>query len=65
MAFVDDDQIEKVERKLLVDVFVFFRSSNGFVETEIDFLGLDDRSIRDFGHCLAERLEIVNQRQID
>ncbi len=59
MALVDDDQVEEVGRELLVDVLLFLGAGDGLIEGEVDLEGLVDRAVRDLGHRLTERLEVV------
>ncbi len=59
MTLVNDDQIEEVGGELGVDVLFFFRPRDRLIEAQIDLVGLVDLSVRDLGHRLAERLEVV------
>ncbi len=59
MTLVDDDEVEEVGRELLVDVLIFLGSGDGLVQREIDLEGLVRRAIRNLGHGLAERFEVV------
>jgi hypothetical protein len=42
VAFVDDDEIEEVGRKLLVDIAFVFRAGDGLVERQVDLVALVD-----------------------
>lgn len=64
MAFVDDDQIEKVGRELFVDVLFLVGACNGLVEAKINLVGFINGTIGYFGHRLTERLEVVGLRLV-
>ena len=59
MTFVNDDQVEEIRGELAVDILVFLGAGHGLVEAEINLEGLIDGAVGDFGHRLAEWLEIV------
>lgn len=59
VAFVDHDQVEEVAGELLVDVHLFFGTGDGLIERQVDFVGGIDLAFGDFGHRLAEGLEVV------
>ena len=43
VAFVHHDQVEEVRAELLVDVALFFRTGDGLVERQVDFVALVDQ----------------------
>ena len=59
VAFVDYDQVEEVAGELLVDVHLFFSAGDSLIERQVDFVGGVDLTLGDFGHRLAEGLEVV------
>src|SRR5690606_28298153 len=59
MALVDDDQIEKVLRELLVDVACLFCAGDGLIEAEVNLVGLVDGAVGDLGHRLTKGLEVI------
>ncbi|MNC03474.1 hypothetical protein D3C75_508820 [compost metagenome] len=59
MAFVDHDQVEEVAGELLVDVHLFISAGDGLIERQVDLVGGIDLTFGDFGHRLAEGLEVV------
>ena len=59
MALIDDHQIKKVGRELLVNILIFGRTGDGLIETQVDLVRFVDGSVGDFGHRLAEGFEIV------
>ena len=65
MAFVDDDQVEEIGRKLFEDVVGLLGTSDGLVEGKVNLVGLVDRAVRDLGHRAAEGFEVIRARLID
>src|SRR5437899_3173282 len=59
MTLVDYEEIEEIGRELFVDVLLFLGARNGLVEAEVNFEGLVDGAVGDFGHRLTEGLEVV------
>lgn len=59
MAFVDHDQVEEVAGELLVDVHLFISAGDGLIERQVDLVGGINLASGDFGHRLAEGLEVV------
>ncbi|MNF66855.1 hypothetical protein D3C84_486540 [compost metagenome] len=59
VAFVDHDQVEEVAGELLVDVHLFISAGDGLIERQVDLVGGIDLAFGDFGHRLAEGLEVV------
>ena len=59
MALIDDDEIEEIRGKRFVDVLLFLGASDGLIEAEVNLEGLVHRAVGDFGHRLAEWLEVV------
>lgn len=64
MTFVNHDQIEEIRRELLVDVMLFSGACDSLIKAQIDFIRLVDGAIRDLGHRLRERLEIIRPRLV-
>ena len=67
MAFVDDDEVEKIRRELLVDVALFLGAAHGLVEREVDFValvhqlgGFVHRQIHLFQRDISLRIDPLN-----
>ena len=59
MTLVDDDQVKEIRGELRVDVLLFLNAGHGLVEAEVNLECLIDGTVRNLGHRLAERLEVV------
>ena len=69
MAFVDDDEVEKVWTEgaiwLVAFVFVLILPRELVIEREEDFVGAIEGSIFDFRHDFRKSLKIAAHRLID
>ena len=59
VAFVHHHQVEEIGGELTVDVALLLAAGHRLVEGEVDFIGLVDGAVGDFGHGRTERLEVV------
>src|SRR5438552_17154482 len=65
MAFINNSQIKKVFGKLFVDLLSFFSSGYRLVERQVNLIRFVGLAILDFGHCRAERFEVIGSSLIN
>ena len=59
VTFIDDDEIEKVRRKLAVDLLPLFLACDRLIEGKVDLIVLPDLAVADLVHHFAERCEVL------
>ncbi len=65
VAFVNDDQIKEIGRKLAIDLLPFFLTGHGLVERKVDLVVFLDLAIGDLVHHLAKWGEVLLHGLID
>jgi len=64
MTLVNNNQIKKVRRKLLEDVFFFFHAGQPLVKSEVNFVRFINCAVLNFGHLVAKMPEVVHNRLV-